>query len=71
MTVTNTSFLSSSIYECQRKTNVSGDDGEEVEISAPADSITTTNNSALDILLIGGLPLNEPVARYGPYVMNT
>jgi redox-sensitive bicupin YhaK (pirin superfamily) len=47
------------------------DDGEEVEISAPADSITTTNNSALDILLIGGLPLNEPVARYGPYVMNT
>ncbi len=47
------------------------DDGEEVEISAPADSITTTNNSALDILLIGGLPLNEPVARYGPFVMNT
>jgi redox-sensitive bicupin YhaK (pirin superfamily) len=47
------------------------DDGEEVEISAPADSITITNNSALDILLIGGLPLNEPVARYGPYVMNT
>ena len=47
------------------------DDGEEVEISAPADSNTTTNNSALDILLIGGLPLNEPVARYGPFVMNT
>jgi redox-sensitive bicupin YhaK (pirin superfamily) len=47
------------------------DDGEEVEISAPADSTTTTNNSALDILLIGGLPLNEPVARYGPFVMNT
>jgi quercetin 2,3-dioxygenase len=46
-------------------------DGEEVEISAPADSITTTNKSALDILLIGGLPLNEPVARYGPFVMNT
>jgi redox-sensitive bicupin YhaK (pirin superfamily) len=46
-------------------------DGEEVVISAPADSITTTNKSALDILLIAGLPLNEPVARYGLFVMNT
>ena len=47
-------------------------DGEEVEIGAPQSTATTTNNkSALDFLLIGGVPLNEPVARYGPLVMNT
>ena len=49
-------------------------DGEEVVISTPAadDSTSaTTNKSALDILLIGGVPLNEPVERYGPFVMNT
>src|ERR671930_2304322 len=48
--------------------------GEEVAVSAPlADATTnaTTNKSALDIILIGGVPLNEPVARYGPFVMNT
>jgi redox-sensitive bicupin YhaK (pirin superfamily) len=49
-------------------------DGEEVVISTPtADDSTsaTTNKSALDILLIGGVPLDEPVSRYGPFVMNT
>lgn len=41
-------------------------DGEELTIENPSDSSTT-----LELLLIGGVPLNEPVARYGPFVMNT
>lgn len=41
-------------------------DGDEVQIQNSADAVTTLN-----VLLIAGLPLNEPVVRYGPFVMNT
>jgi redox-sensitive bicupin YhaK (pirin superfamily) len=41
-------------------------DGDEVRIENPSDAEAT-----LEVLLIAGVPLKEPVARYGPFVMNT
>jgi redox-sensitive bicupin YhaK (pirin superfamily) len=39
-------------------------DGESVLLSAQQDK-------SVDIVLLGGEPLNEPVVTYGPFVMNT
>jgi len=39
------------------------DDGDSVEVR--------TEESAVRFLLVSGKPLNEPIARYGPFVMNS
>jgi redox-sensitive bicupin YhaK (pirin superfamily) len=41
-------------------------DGEDVKVENPSDA-----NDPLEILLIAGVPLDEPIERYGPFVMNT
>jgi len=35
------------------------------------DSLSVIAERDSGLLLFGGLPLNEPVAHYGPFVMNT
>jgi redox-sensitive bicupin YhaK (pirin superfamily) len=41
-----------------------GNAGASVQITAGPDA-------PLELLLLGGVPLNEPVVRYGPFVMNS
>lgn len=41
-------------------------DGDVVVLACAADA-----TAPADLLLLAGQPLNEPVARYGPFVMNT
>jgi redox-sensitive bicupin YhaK (pirin superfamily) len=46
-----------------RQMIIFGNDGDTVTFAA--------GREPLELLLIGGVPLQEPVVRYGPFVMNT
>jgi hypothetical protein len=48
-------------------------DGEMVLFRDDGDEVVLEQRGSLplEVLVIGGVPLGEPVARYGPFVMNT
>jgi redox-sensitive bicupin YhaK (pirin superfamily) len=49
----------------------------ELVVFGPGDSLTVTaaewqkDGEPFDVLLLGGLPIREPIAHYGPFLMNT
>jgi len=50
-------------------------DGQMAMFASDGDTLRIENASSsdetLELLLIAGVPLNEPIARYGPFVMNS
>jgi quercetin 2,3-dioxygenase len=48
-----------------------GHENDMVLFGGDGDAVSIASTGGAELLLIGGVPLNEPVARYGPFVMNT
>ena len=67
------------VYVISGKILLADDKAEQIELGhdqlavlGPGDSVTLqAGNEAARFLLVAGKPLNEPVARGGPFVMNT
>jgi quercetin 2,3-dioxygenase len=46
-------------------------EGQLVELEHDGGRVVVGSENGAEILLLGGEPLREPIARYGPFVMNT
>jgi redox-sensitive bicupin YhaK (pirin superfamily) len=46
-------------------------ENDMVVFDRDGDAVEIASDSGAELLLIGGVPLREPIARYGPFVMNT
>jgi len=46
-------------------------ENDAVIFDRDGDEVAIASERGAELLLIGGVPLEEPVARYGPFVMNT
>ena len=71
--LTYSSDLSSQIYVYQGSVRVGGKRVSRGELARleRGDCLELTSAEGSGLLLFGGLPLREPVAHYGPFVMNT
>jgi redox-sensitive bicupin YhaK (pirin superfamily) len=64
------------VYPYEGDIRIGGEEGTTVSrgniaLLGQGSSISVSSNSAASFIVVGGKPLNEPVARYGPFVMNT
>jgi quercetin 2,3-dioxygenase len=45
--------------------------GGQLAVFGPGDHLRVAADTALEVVVLGGRPIGEPVAWYGPFVMNT
>lgn len=47
------------------------ENGDMAHFARSGSEITLSSNTVAKVLIMAGQPLDEPIAHYGPFVMNT